>query len=248
MMIMDRAFGVALGVALLVNTTVFAAFSYQQTEVMIPVPPVLSLTLGKTFHTIEKTERTSHTITNVPTTTAAPAQEIKKATIAAKPEAQATAPQKVKKRFEISVKDKEPEKVSRSSLSKQEEIALAALDIGKKATVSDAEDVSKALQGDALVVTSYEKQLALWFQENQYYPDEAKSQHLEGSAVVRIEIDVNGNILHVEFAQRTGNTMLDRAVSIMVEKANPVPPLPSNYPYQTGEKLEFYIPIRFTLS
>lgn len=241
MMIMERAFGIALGLALVVNTAALAAVGYQQAEVMVPVPPVLSLTLGKSFRTIEKTERTSHTITNVPEVTA-PAQEIQKATIATKPVEQATAKIPAKKSFEISVKNKEPEKVSAQKKTKQEEIALAALDLAKRTTTSDAP------QGNEMLVTSYEQRLALWFQENQYYPDEAKEQRLEGSAVLRIEIDASGNIIHVEFAQRTGNAMLDRAVSIMVEKANPVPPLPRNYPYQPGEKLEFYIPIRFKVS
>jgi protein TonB len=94
-------------------------------------------------------------------------------------------------------------------------------------------------------ITSYEKKLALWLQKHHYYPPAARHRNLEGEAVVRLQIDRLGNIRFFELAEPTEHLMLDDAVIQMIERSDPVPPVPDSYP---GDfVIEFLIPVTFKL-
>jgi periplasmic protein TonB len=96
------------------------------------------------------------------------------------------------------------------------------------------------------VISSYAQTLALWVQQFKTYPESARAAGVEGEAVVRIRIDRQGNIIYVSLRQKSGHAELDAAVLNMVERANPVPAVPLDYPVQDAF-LEFLIPISFKL-
>ena len=100
-------------------------------------------------------------------------------------------------------------------------------------------------KAEQIVITKYEQKLALWLQKNKIYPQQASDQGLEGDALVRLQIDRLGNIRFYELAEKTPHRMLDEAVIRMVERSDPVPPVPDDYP---GEFiLEFLLPVTFKL-
>jgi len=97
----------------------------------------------------------------------------------------------------------------------------------------------------AEILARYEQLISSWIQKFKVYPDDARAQGLQGDAVVRIRIDRNGSIRYFLLEKETGHVLLDRAVVTMLKKANPVPPVPRNYP--AGALLEFLIPVSFKL-
>lgn len=100
-----------------------------------------------------------------------------------------------------------------------------------------------AATGDAL--RRYEQMLSLWLQKHKLYPEEARRRQIQGEAVLRLRIDRRGNIKYFTLEKQTGTIALDRAVLDMVKRANPVPPVPDDYP--AGALLEFLVPVIFTL-
>lgn len=96
----------------------------------------------------------------------------------------------------------------------------------------------------AEVITRYEQTISLWLQRHKIYPDEARAAGIEGDAVVRIRINRTGTILFYSLEKRTNQPSLDDALVHMVRSANPVPPVPAEYP---GNLIEFLVPVSFRL-
>nr|AEQ20346.1 Gram-negative bacterial TonB protein [uncultured bacterium CSL1] len=102
---------------------------------------------------------------------------------------------------------------------------------------------SKSSKADAL--TRYEQAISSWVQRFKVYPDEARAQKLMGEVVVRVRIDRRGTIRYSVLESTTGHAVLDRAALEMVRRANPMPPVPDDYP--AAELVEFLIPVSFRL-
>ncbi len=98
----------------------------------------------------------------------------------------------------------------------------------------------------AIIMTRYEQMLSQWIIKHQEYPDYARSRSMEGQGIVRVRIDRKGNILYKWLEYSTGHTLLDRAILDMIERADPVPPVPADYP--AGDMIEFRIPVSFHLN
>ncbi|MBI1274658.1 TonB family protein [bacterium] len=96
----------------------------------------------------------------------------------------------------------------------------------------------------ALVVSRYEQLLSGWIEQHRRMPEEALNKGMSGRALVYIRIDRGGNILFSRLEKRTGQSILDKAVMDMIRRANPVPPVPTDYP--PGDQLAFRIPVNFT--
>lgn len=94
-------------------------------------------------------------------------------------------------------------------------------------------------------VQRYTETLSLWLNKHTVYPPEAQQRGLYGDAIVLITIDRDGNILNYSLRKSTGSPMLDNAALYAIEYANPVPPLPIDYPQ--GPIVDFSIPINFSL-
>lgn len=95
-------------------------------------------------------------------------------------------------------------------------------------------------------VRGYTQTIALWIEKFKVYPAQARQQGMEGTAMVRIRIDRRGNIHYRIISKRTPYPLLDKAVLDMVRRADPVPPVPSEYPVKE-EFLEFVVPVVFKL-
>lgn len=103
---------------------------------------------------------------------------------------------------------------------------------------------NKAAPLDAASSIRYEQLLVAWLEKHKKYPRQAKRLRIEGEAIVRILIDRGGKTQQVSLEQGTGNRMLDKAVLVMAQRADPFPPMPEHDPRQ---KLEFMVPVAFLL-
>lgn len=107
------------------------------------------------------------------------------------------------------------------------------------------------IAGDSLathaeIMRRYEQIISQWIQKFKLYPEEARTQNMEGETVVRIRIDRQGNIKYHALERSTGYQILDRAAIAMIRRANPVPAVPHDYPQ--GDRMEFLIPVTFHLN
>ena len=98
---------------------------------------------------------------------------------------------------------------------------------------------------DAEILARYEQLISKWIQRFKQYPQEAKNSGVEGAAIVRVRINRKGDVLFFRLEQKTGHQLLDVAILDMIKQANPLPPVPENYP--AGNMLEFLIPVSFKL-
>ena len=100
-------------------------------------------------------------------------------------------------------------------------------------------------EAEQLAIEKYEQTLALWIEKHHVYPLSARNKGLEGEAVARLQIDRLGNIRFYELSEETKHDELNQAVLKMIERSDPVPPIPDDYP---GDfVMEFLIPINFKL-
>lgn len=99
---------------------------------------------------------------------------------------------------------------------------------------------------DAEIMSRYTQLTSLWVKKFQQYPEEARQQNLQGTAVVRMRIDRRGNVRYYAIERSSGIPQLDHAAIDMIRRANPLPALPDDYP--PGDAFEFLIPVIFSLS
>lgn len=123
---------------------------------------------------------------------------------------------------------------------------FGATDSQAKADVSGSK-LGNATLAEQQQISSYEQQLALWLQRHQVYPLSARRDGLEGRAVLRLQMDRMGNVRFMELAEKTGHPILDSAILSMVQRADPLPPVPESYP-ETSYIIEFLLPVSFTLT
>jgi TonB family protein len=51
------------------------------------------------------------------------------------------------------------------------------------------------------------------------YPDEARAEHLEGTALARVMIDPDGNVVKVIIQKSTGSGILDKAAETVAQNS-----------------------------
>lgn len=95
------------------------------------------------------------------------------------------------------------------------------------------------------VMNRYTQLISMWIQRHKVYPEALRSKRIQGKALIRIRIDRLGNILLYKLDQSTGSLQLDEAVAQMIRAANPVPPVPVDYP--GGNVIEFLIPVSYKM-
>lgn len=137
-----------------------------------------------------------------------------------------------------------------STVPKSKEATLAHQYVRER----DPNTVLPAQAGNALgnsaaatadVLSHYEQAISSWIQRFKLYPEQAKKSRITGDAVLRVRIDRRGNVRYNALESSTGYPELDRAALEMVRRANPVPPVPADYP--ASEVIEFLIPVSFRL-
>lgn len=95
-----------------------------------------------------------------------------------------------------------------------------------------------------LLLGEYRRSVMPNFRKFQVYPPRAFKERLEGSGTVRATVDRSGNLLSVEVIESTGERLLDRAMTDMVNKAMPLPPVPAELP---GDSFPIDLPVVFRL-
>ncbi len=100
-----------------------------------------------------------------------------------------------------------------------------------------ATDVSLALE-------NYYTALGSWLAKHKKYPHRARQRKQEGTALLHFVVDRNGQILEHTVAKSSGHKLLDKEVSAMLKRAEPLPEMPDLI-HQA--KLEITVPIEFFL-
>ena len=77
------------------------------------------------------------------------------------------------------------------------------------------------------------------------YPRTAKKAGIEGVVMLHFVMDARGQVLSYEIAKSSGRPILDSEALALIQRAQPLPALPADYPTRT---LDAIVPIEFSLS
>jgi periplasmic protein TonB len=113
------------------------------------------------------------------------------------------------------------------------------------ATDSQPVQLTAAPMEDSAERGRYEQDVAHWVERQRNYPLAARQRRLEGTAIVRIQVDGDGALLDARLVRDTGHAMLDRAALDMIHRAAPYPRVPRSL---SSAPVEVLVPIQFTLS
>jgi TonB family protein len=76
------------------------------------------------------------------------------------------------------------------------------------------------------------------------YPRAARQAHIEGVVMLHFVMDAQGKVLSAEVAKSSGRPVLDAEALALIQRAQPLPALPADYPTRT---LDAVVPIEFSL-
>lgn len=76
------------------------------------------------------------------------------------------------------------------------------------------------------------------------YPAEAKRARVQGVTMLHFVMNRSGQVLSFEVQQSSGKPALDEEALALVQRAQPLPAIPSNFPQ---DQLNLIVPIEFTL-
>ncbi len=77
------------------------------------------------------------------------------------------------------------------------------------------------------------------------YPASAKRFNLQGVTIVRFQMDRAGRVLGYRIVKSSGRPVLDQEVQALMVRAQPLPPIPQDWPQQ---QLDLEVPVSFTLN
>ena len=77
------------------------------------------------------------------------------------------------------------------------------------------------------------------------YPRTAQKAGIEGVVMLHFVMDANGKVLSYEIAKSSGRPILDQEALALIQRAQPLPALPADFPTRT---LDAIVPIAFALS
>lgn len=97
---------------------------------------------------------------------------------------------------------------------------------------------------DAEVMHRYTQLISMWVNKHKGVFIQSLQPGMKGNIIVRLQIDRRGNIHFFKLDKGTGVPAVDAAAGAMVRAANPVPPVPANYP--GGNMFEFLISVGYT--
>lgn len=76
------------------------------------------------------------------------------------------------------------------------------------------------------------------------YPDMARSNGEQGTALATFTMDRAGNVVSATLARSSGSAALDAEALALIRRASPLPPMPSEMP---GASITLTVPVSFTL-
>jgi len=77
------------------------------------------------------------------------------------------------------------------------------------------------------------------------YPRAARQAHIEGVVMLHFVMDAKGAVQSFEVAKSSGRPVLDAEALALIQRAQPLPALPADFPTRT---LDAVVPIAFSLS
>ncbi|WP_421708783.1 TonB family protein [Algihabitans sp.] len=87
-------------------------------------------------------------------------------------------------------------------------------------------------------------QLQAWLEKHKEYPRRAQLRRQEGVALLYFVMDRDGQVIEYRLQESSGYDLLDREVSDMIERAQPLPKMPDDL---TQARLELVVPVQFFL-
>lgn len=94
------------------------------------------------------------------------------------------------------------------------------------------------------LVNSYEKSLSDLIRRHEKYPDRARRQGWQGTAVVGLSLSADGKVTDISIIESSGRNILDEAALTMVRRASPLPRAPEGL---RGKQRTVRVPIVFKL-
>jgi protein TonB len=84
-------------------------------------------------------------------------------------------------------------------------------------------------------------------QLNRYkqYPRAARQARIHGVVMLHFVMDAQGRVLQADIAKSSGRPILDAEALALIQRAQPLPPLPADYPTRT---LDAVVPVEFSLN
>lgn len=76
------------------------------------------------------------------------------------------------------------------------------------------------------------------------YPAQARKLHIEGVVQLHFIMDRTGHVLSFDIAKSSGRAILDDETKALIARAQPLPPIPADWPQQT---LNLVVPVEFEL-
>ena len=99
-------------------------------------------------------------------------------------------------------------------------------------------------RGEAGAAGNYYAAVQAWLERHKRYPRRSRLRGEEGRIVLRIEVTRAGRVADFAIEQGSGHARLDEAAGRMVERAQPLPRMPSG---MRGDRVELLVPVEFSL-
>jgi periplasmic protein TonB len=109
---------------------------------------------------------------------------------------------------------------------------------------STATPAASSRASAAAAATSWQGRLQAHLARFKQYPAEARTRRFEGTPVVRFTMTRTGKVLSYRLENGSGHELLDHEALALIERAQPLPPLPDEMPQAT---IELVLPVRFQL-
>jgi periplasmic protein TonB len=119
-------------------------------------------------------------------------------------------------------------------------VAAAPVPPAPVAAAPSAADIARI----ANAKTNWQGMLLAHLEKHRKYPKRAKRRNEQGTSFLFIRMDRSGNVLSYALKRSSGYEALDEETLALIERAKPLPPLPTE---MTEQFLEITVPVEFTL-
>jgi len=91
----------------------------------------------------------------------------------------------------------------------------------------------------------YAAMLVAWLERHKEYPRRAQLRRHEGIVMLYFVIDRTGRVSEYRVQVSSGSRLLDQAAITMLQRAQPLPPMPDHF---SRDRLELVVPVQFFMS